>query len=308
VTEPGVTGPGGTEPGVAGSGGTASGADARSMGAGVLHAATAASRFTLTRHQPSPSLAPFLDYYWVVRWDLRGQPGYESAILPHPNVNLAFEPAGAGIFGVGESVFIRRLEGAGKALGVRFRPGGFRPFCRGSVASLTGRVIPAREVFGPSADDACATVLAAGADDTAMVAVAEWLLLGFGPRPDPAVQEVAEIVARITADSGLRRVAALAGIFGLPERRLQRMFTEYVGVSPKWVMRRARLLEAARRIDAGDAVDWALLATDLGYADQAHLTRDFTRTLGTSSARYAASAQPRATAAQASRPPEAGPS
>jgi AraC-like DNA-binding protein len=264
------------------------GSAARSMGAGVLHAATAANRFTLTRHQAAEGLTPFLDYLWVVRWDLRGQPGYESAVLPHPNVNLAFEPAGAGIFGVDESVFTRRLEGTGKALGARFRPGGFHPFYRAPVARLTGRVVPAREVLGPQADEACAAALADGADDAAMVAAAEGLLLSFGPRADPVAREVAAIVERITADAGLRRVGVLAGVFGLSERRLQRMFTEYVGVSPKWVMRRARLLEAARRIDVGDAVDWALLAADLGYSDQAHLTRDFTSTLGTSPARYAA--------------------
>ncbi len=51
--------------------------------------------------------------------------------------------------------------------------------------------------------------------------------------------------------------------------------------------RRARLLEAARRADQGGDVDWAGLAPDLGYADQAHLTRDFTATLGIPPARYA---------------------
>ena len=93
---------------------------------------------------------------------------------------------------------------------------------------------------------------------------------------------------RITADPELRRVASLADVFGLPERRLQRLFAEYVGVSPKWVMRRARLHEAAQCADAGGNVDWAALATDLGYADQAHLTRDFTATLGVPPSRYAA--------------------
>ena len=38
----------------------------------------------------------------------------------------------------------------------------------------------------------------------------------------------------------------------------------------------------------GATVDWAALATDLGYADQAHLTRDFTATLGVPPSRYAA--------------------
>ena len=53
-----------------------------------------------------------------------------------------------------------------------------------------------------------------------------------------------------------------------------------MGVSPKWVMRRARLHDAAERADGGEPVDWAALAADLGYADQAHLTRDFTVTIG----------------------------
>jgi AraC-like DNA-binding protein len=275
---------------VTSSGETAAGpAGAGALGAGVLHAAAAARRFTLSRHQPPADLAPFLDYCWVVRWDLRGQPAHEQEILPHPNVNLAFEATGATVVGVDRSIFTRRLTGAGKALGVRFRPGGFRPFYRDSVAKLNDRVVPARELFGPAADQACAAVLAPGAGDGAMVAAAERLLRGFGAVPDPEAALAAGIVDRITADPGLRRVTALAGVFGLPERRLQRLFAEYVGVPPKWVMRRARLHEAALRADAGDGVDWAALARDLGYADQAHLTRDFTATLGMPPARYATS-------------------
>ena len=150
------------------------------MGAGVLHAETAATRFTLSRHLPPDDLAPFLDYWWVVRWDLRGQPPHEQAILPHPNVTLALEASGAGVFGVDRSIFTRRLTGEGKALGVRFRPGGFHPFYRRSIATLNDRVVPARQVFGPEADEACAAAMFPGADDAAMVAAAERLLRGFG--------------------------------------------------------------------------------------------------------------------------------
>ncbi|MGH3247620.1 MAG: AraC family transcriptional regulator [Trebonia sp.] len=261
------------------------------MGAGVLRAQAAASRFTLSRHLPPDDLAPFLDYCWVIHWDLRGQPPHEQAILPHPNVNLALEASGAGIFGVDRSIFTQRLTGEGKALGVRFRPGGFRPFYGKSIATLNDRVVPARQVFGPEADEACAAVMSPGADDTTMIAAAERLLRDFGPAPDPVAGQVASLVERITTDPELRRVTTLAEVFGMTERRLQRLFAEYVGVSPKWVMRRARLLEAARRADAGDGVDWATLALDLGYADQAHLTRDFTVTLGSPPARYAAGAE-----------------
>src|SRR5215831_12687629 len=240
------------------------------MGAGVLRAEAAATRFGLSRHPPPDDLAPFVDFCWVVRWDLRGQPPYEQAILPHPNVNLVFEAAGAAVYGVDRTIFTRRLSGKDKALGVRFRPGGFRPFCPAPISTLNDLVVPATQIFGPAADQAREAVIAGAVD----------LLRGASPRLDPVAEQVAGLVGRITSDPALRRVADLADIAGMSGRRLQRLFADYVGVPPKWVMRRARLHEAALRADAGAAVDWAALAAALGYADQAHLTQDFTATLG----------------------------
>jgi AraC-like DNA-binding protein len=121
-----------------------------------------------------------------------------------------------------------------------------------------------------------------------MVGGAESLLFSGLPERDPVAEQVADLVALITSDSSLRRVDELSVVSGLSVRALQRLFSDYVGVSPKWVMRRARLHEAALRADGGEPVDWAALASDLGYADQAHLTRDFTATIGVPPARYAA--------------------
>ena len=121
-----------------------------------------------------------------------------------------------------------------------------------------------------------------------MIGYAEALLCSVRPERDPLASQVADLVSHITADPGLRRVDELAAASGMTARSLQRLFADYVGVSPKWVMRRARLHEAAERADSGEPVDWAMLASDLGYADQAHLTRDFTATIGVSPTRYAA--------------------
>ena len=99
------------------------GAPSAAMGRGVLRPDLAASRFELVRAAPSAPLAPFVEYYWIVRWDLRGQPPHEQTILPHPNVHLVFEASGTGIYGVDRSLFTRLLSGRGKALGVRFRAG-----------------------------------------------------------------------------------------------------------------------------------------------------------------------------------------
>ena len=274
------------------------------MGRGVLRPDVAATHFRLARHQPSELLAPFVDYYWIPRWDLRGQPPYEQAILPHPNVHLVFEASGAGIFGVDRRLFTRSLSGLGLALGVRFRAGCFRPFWQAPISQLTDRVVPAARLFGPQAEKTRQAIMAYPADgadggtggadggtggaDGRMIGYAEALLCSVLPEQDPLAEQAAALVARITDDPGLRRVDQLAASSGLTVRALQRLFADYVGVSPKWVMQRARLHEAAERADSGEPVDWASLAADLGYADQAHLTRDFTVTIGVPPTRYAA--------------------
>src|ERR1700691_4477673 len=179
------------------------------MGGGVLRPALAAERFTLARLEPSPALAPWVDFAWILRWDLRGQPAHEQSILPHPNVHLGFEASGAGIYGVDRRLFTRSLDGQGKALGIRFRPGGFRPFWRAPVSQLTDRVIPAAQVFGGAADTS-ELIMDVAAGDAEMAAHAEALLLSVLPDPDPAAEEAAALVALIIADSALRRVDQLA--------------------------------------------------------------------------------------------------
>jgi AraC-like DNA-binding protein len=261
--------------------------EAEGLGRGVLYQRAVASRFQLRKYPPSPQLAPFVDYYWIVRWDLRGEPAYEQAVLPHPNVHLTFEPEQAAIYGVVTRLYLRKLEGQGITLGIRFWPGGFRPFWPDPVNRLTGQVVPAKKLLGPRAEQARRAVLADPGDD-ALVACAEELLTSLRPARDPVAEQVASMVARIVEDPGLRRVDQLAAALELPVRRLQRLFADYVGVSPKWVMRRARLHDAALRAEQGGPVDWGALAADLGYSDQAHLTRDFTATIGEPPARYAA--------------------
>jgi AraC-like DNA-binding protein len=266
------------------------------MGRGVLRPEEAATRFRLVRHSPSQVMAPFVEYYWIPRWDLRGQPPFAQTILPHPNVHLVFEASGAGIFGVDRRLFTRSLSGLGLAFGVRFLAGCFRPFWQAPISQLTDRVVPAARLFGPQAERARQAIMrigpagSEGDADARMIGYAEALLCSLRPERDPLAEQVAALVSHITADPGLRRVDELAAASGMTARSLQRLFADYVGVSPKWVMRRARLHEAAERADSGEPVDWAMLASDLGYADQAHLTRDFTATIGISPTRYAAPA------------------
>ncbi|MBV2152491.1 AraC family transcriptional regulator [Kitasatospora sp. SUK 42] len=257
------------------------------LGRGVLHPARAAELISVDRLAPAPDVARFVEYYWLVRWDLTGHAPYEQKVLAHPNVHLVFEAPRARVYGVDRSVFVRRLEGAGHVLGARFRPGAFRPFAGHPVGDLADRSVPAAEYFGPEADRLNEELLDGGPlGGEPEARRADAFLRPRLPAPDPVAEEVAAVVDRITGSPDLCRVDELARELGLTVRRLQRLFAEYVGASPKWVLRRARLHEAAERARTDGGLDLAALAAELGYADQAHLTRDFTAAVGVSPGRY----------------------
>jgi transcriptional regulator GlxA family with amidase domain len=114
----------------------------------------------------------------------------------------------------------------------------------------------------------------------------EFLTARAPERPDPTAQLAAAIVARTAAEPGITRVDDLAREFDLTMRQLQRLFADYVGVGPKWVIRRHRLHEAAARAAAGTRLDLGALASELGYSDQAHLTRDFASMIGVPPSQY----------------------
>ena len=86
------------------------------------------------------------------------------------------------------------------------------------------------------------------------------------------------------------RVEHLAAMHHVAPRTLQRLFRRYVGVGPKWVLKRLRIHEAAEQLTAASPPRWTELALDLGYYDHAHFIRDFRLVVGRSPAEYAAEA------------------
>lgn len=99
--------------------------------------------------------------------------------------------------------------------------------------------------------------------------------------------QVAEVANRIELDRSLRRLSDVSNLVGIGPRKLQRLFLQYAGVSPTWVLRRYRLLDAAEAVKEGDVVSWATVAADLGFSDQAHLSREFRSAIGKTPSAYA---------------------
>ncbi|MEP6939770.1 MAG: helix-turn-helix domain-containing protein [Rudaea sp.] len=252
---------------------------------GVLHKPDDTAGFVHARYWPSPELAPFVEHFWTAGWDLAAPRRRET--LPHPCVFLLVEGETAEVAGPTTKRFTREFSGAGRVFAAKFLPGGFHPFTRLPVSAFAERALPLAQVFGESAHGFAARVLAAR-DDAHAFALFEDLLRSCEPVPDATIDEVVRIVRRIAQDREIRRIEQIAAEFGIGVRSLQRMFREYVGVSPKWVIQRYRLHELVERLNGAARIDWAATALDLGYADQAHLIRDFRRLVGRTPTAYRA--------------------
>jgi transcriptional regulator GlxA family with amidase domain len=155
------------------------------------------------------------------------------------------------------------------------------------AASITDRRLPADVLPGLDAAR-LASAAAAAPDVDGVVAALEDALAPLVPaEPDPAADLAERAVCLLEEDRAITRVTELADRLAVSVRSLQRIFAEHVGLGPAWVVRRLRLQEAAAHATEGGRVDWGRLAADLGYADQAHLVRDFTAAVGVPPARYA---------------------
>jgi AraC-like DNA-binding protein len=262
---------------------------------GIVDPSGLLDRVRFRRHEPAPPLRRYVEWYWLIDWDLPAP--YASHIVPHPSVNLTFQwdeddgPPYAEVTGVALGLYTRKLTGPGRVCGVKFRPGGFRPYApEAPVSRWTGRALPAARVLPQATGDTARRIVTA-AGDRARVAALDGFLLSLPCAPDERADLAIDLVRRIRADRTVRRVGDLARDRGLSVRALQRLFSAYVGVSPKWVILRYRVHEALEQAGTRTGIDWAALAADLGYADQAHLVRDFTATVGVPPTAYAAEAR-----------------
>jgi AraC-like DNA-binding protein len=227
----------------------------------------------------------FVEHFWMIRWDLRGVAPHNAQTVSHPSVQLGLQKGNSRIYGVVKGRSSHILRGLGEIFGVKFRPGGFYPFLKSPLSRLTNRSIPISRVFGADAKEFEQSVLSfefgAVRADTA-----EKFLRQRLPARDETAVLAGKIVDEICLNREIMTVDDVVARFALNKRMLQRLFDQYIGVTPKWVIRVYRLHESVERLNSGKAVDFAGLAQDLGYFDQAHFVKDFKSIVGRTPAGY----------------------
>jgi AraC-like DNA-binding protein len=264
-------------------------------GRGVLRATAPDGRLAGNRVLPPPALAPFVHHFWSVRWDLRSP--FTAEALPHPSARIVLDESGgahsAELAGVYTGRFARRLEGRGQTFGVTFRAAMAQPLLGAPMVCVTDRVVPLARVLGPGVEPWTRAVLAARDLETKVALASDFLATRVG-LARPRIVRLRDLVERMGRDRSLLRLDQVCAASGLGARALQRAFSRYVGLSPKSVLQRYRLLEASEQLRGPRPPSLAALATSLGYADQAHFARDFKLTVGRSPGAFARGYAPKA--------------
>ncbi len=152
------------------------------------------------------------------------------------------------------------------------------------MAEIAGRVVAMGELLG-ELERARERLWEAGAWPARFAILDELLLDRLAGAP-PVTAELAHAWWRLRDAGGRVPIAALARETGWSRRHLSVRFTAEVGLPPKTVARIVRFERVIELLGGGDAEGLAVAAYRCGYADQAHLNRDFRAFAGTTPTGY----------------------
>lgn len=262
----------------------------------------------LYRHKrPGPPLDAFVESVWLCRSPKR--PRSLERVLPTGSaqliVNLAEDETrlyqttprgvaarvlpGSILSGIRTRCQIIDTAEQTHVAGVVFRPGGTQAFMRLPASELSNLDVPVEELWGNEASSSLREQLLSAVSPTAALAALEkWLLAAWLQRVcHPAVSFALDA---FRSSPSVGKISEVTGVISLSPRRFIERFETEVGLTPKRYCRLLRFQMAVARAHSAAHLDWAQLALDCGYFDQAHFIHEFRGFSGTTPSGYASSA------------------
>jgi AraC-like DNA-binding protein len=234
------------------------------------------------RLPPPQEVADLVRWLWIPEWELPPGVSHRALVLAYPACNLVVEPDGVFVYGPSTRISHRDLSGSGWAVGLLLRPAA-TPLLTEDVRDLLDDRAEVEAADLATAVAAAMTARLPDRHETVVALTAGWLqqrrLARWPAGGLPADAGAANLLQEATeAEQAPRGPEELAATLGVSVRSVQRVARRYVGVTPAAMLRRRRLQDAVHRVQEGTPL--AVVAAELGYADQSHLTRDFREVLG----------------------------
>ena len=259
-----------------------------------------AATASVTYHLPSAGLREAITAYYLVK--VSGPGIVRDQIFPEwPNFRLVLsgeweatfpdaEPApvpAAGVTGALErAVWVS--GSAGLMVGVGLMPQGWPRLTSASAGDFTNRMRPLADALGPVADELHRRLSAAENDEAIFAVLDEVFTAMLKDAPEAAQVAAAHVALQ---DPKVQTVSDWAAAFGVSNRQLERFTLRYLGLPPKRLLRRQRLLRTLAAMRESDGGTWSQFI-DAHFADQAHFIHEFNYYMGTTPKAYLARPQP----------------
>jgi AraC-like DNA-binding protein len=255
----------------------------RAAGRALRHAILSPVHY---REFPPPlALTSLVECFWEV--EARDE---VHRVLPDGCMDILFHVGdpGARVIGPMRTAALVLERGVSRTAGVRFRSGAAPGALDLAASELRDDTAPLGDVWGAEGRTVNELLAAAAGDLAAIRRVLSDTLATRVHRASARPLPVVRAVALVEANGGVLPIRAVASEVGLGERQLERLFDRWVGYGPKMLARVVRTRRATQTIQRGSIASWASLAADCGYADQAHLIREFRALTGVTPRVYAA--------------------
>jgi AraC-like DNA-binding protein len=179
----------------------------------------------------------------------------------------------AWISGMQSDSIVIGTEAGGSMMGVHFKTGGAGPFFGFPISELTTQVVELDLIWKHDMISLRDRLLEAESVKGKFDLLEAFLLTRAQERlvADSAVLTAIEAFRTWPVVS----VSGLAAQLGLSQKRMISEFDKQVGFTPKMASRVIRFQKVLRTAHANGECDWAELAVDCGYYDQAHLIHEF---------------------------------
>ncbi|MGC9950147.1 MAG: helix-turn-helix domain-containing protein [Bryobacteraceae bacterium] len=256
------------------------------------------------RYIPAPPLSEFVGLLWL--YEGYQQPHKKERLLPDGSMELVvnlnedltrvYDPhepekfqtlRGPVVVGAHSEFFVIDTAEQHTVAGVHFKPGGAFPFLGLPASALHNTLVSLEDLWGRLADQLRERLLEA-ATPQARLRVMERVLLARAAERWERHPAVTYALREFHGLPHTRTIADVTGQIGLSAKRFIQVFSGEVGLTPKLFCRVRRFQRVLRRIGAGRPVEWAAVAADCGYFDQAHFIRDFRAFSGINPSAYIA--------------------
>jgi len=231
---------------------------------------------------PLPGLAGVVRTVWIQR---TGEAAYVQRHLPTGGVEIHFPVGGhPQLVGPLTGPLTEVIPAHTSIVGVRFQPGTAPPL-PAVLDDLVDQRLGLAELWGSSGERVVEAMARAGTPGRALMILQAHLLLEFrsAARVDPLVREAVKVLMPWHPVD----INTLATYLALSASQLRRRCLHAVGMSPKVLQRTLRFQGFLALAQAGAMTTgrrgpdgMAGLAVDVGYADQAHLSRECLRLTG----------------------------